>query len=43
MSEHRVERDSMGDVNVPARAYYARKHSARSKTFQSRAAACRPN
>jgi fumarate hydratase, class II len=22
MSEHRVERDSMGDVNVPARAYY---------------------
>jgi fumarate hydratase class II len=23
MSEHRVEHDSMGDVNVPARAYYA--------------------
>src|ERR1700730_13508015 len=22
MSEHRVERDAMGDVNVPARAYY---------------------
>ena len=22
MSEHRVEHDSMGDVNVPARAYY---------------------
>ena len=23
MSEHRVEKDSMGEVKVPARAYYA--------------------
>ena len=22
MTEHRIERDSMGDVQVPARAYY---------------------
>ena len=35
MSEFRTEHDSMGDVRVPARAYYGRRRSGPSRTFRS--------
>ncbi len=41
MSEFRIERDSMGEVRVPAQAYYVRKPNARKTTFPFPAGRCR--
>ena len=35
MAEFRVEHDSMGEVRVPAQAYYGAKRNAPSRTFRS--------